>query len=180
MSRAKGPEVRLPECPHSTCSGPFPCGTSVTLGAQPGWLPSVLRPGAGRSRPGLTQEASTPAPPLAYQCPALGAHVGGACQHPNSLPQSTIQQGRVYAVLGVPGIQASCSGARVGHAARGPPQETGRQHCPHPLRALRSPGRRPPNCLSLTTACQVFSQQTLPLICMTPRFYRSKHRVPKS
>lgn len=46
-------------------------------------------------------------------------------------------------------------------------QETGRQRCPHPVRVPRSPGRRPPN-LSQPTVCQVFSQQTLLLICMTP------------
>lgn len=163
-SRAEDPEVRLPECPHSRCSGPLPCGPCLILGTQLGWLPAILHPSTDRSRPGLTREASTSAPPLAYQCPALGAHVDGACQHPNSLPQPTMQQGRVYTVLEVPGIQASCSGEGMRLGAL---QETGRQRCAHPVRVPRSPGRRPPNCLSQPTVCQVFSQQTLPLICMT-------------
>lgn len=119
-SRAEDPEVRLPECPHSRCSGPLPCGPCLIPGTQLGWLPAVLHPSTDRSRPGLTREASTSAPPLAYQCPALGAHVDGACQHPNSLPQPTMQQGRVYTVLEVPGIQASRSGVRGGDAARCP------------------------------------------------------------
>lgn len=170
--RAEDPEVRLPARPHSRRSGP-----SVILGTQLGWLPAILHSGTDRSRPGLTREASTSAPPLAYQCPALGARVHGACQHPNSLPQPAMQQGRVYTVLEVPGIRASCSGARGGDVARGP-ADTGKGRCPHAVRVLRCPGRRPPNRPS-PRLCQVFSQQTPPLICMAPPTFTEATTEPQ-